>query len=90
MGLGHFGAIRTTSIPASPAYMTPHSAGIHQLAYTDRIKRDLLADFEGDSKNFELDHIIPQATGAHPLDQHNVAQSDSWVVGTQSAPVPSV
>jgi hypothetical protein len=42
-------------------------------AYTDKIKRDLLADFGGDAKDYELDHVIPLAVGGHPTDPLNLA-----------------
>jgi hypothetical protein len=41
--------------------------------YTDKIKRDLLADFGGDSKDYELDHVILLAVGGHPTDPQNLA-----------------
>lgn len=35
-------------------------------AYTDKVKRDLLADLGGAPLDYELDHIIPLAAGEHP------------------------
>ena len=42
-------------------------------AYTNKIKRDLLADFGGDARDYELDHVIPLAVGGHPTDPQNLA-----------------
>lgn len=47
------------------------------VAYTDKIKRDLLADFGGDPNDYELDHIIPLAAGGHPTDPRNL-QLQAW------------
>jgi hypothetical protein len=47
-------------------------------AYTDKIKRDLLADFGGDAKDYELDHVIPLAVGGHPTDPLNLALQEAW------------
>ena len=41
------------------------------LVYTDKIKRDLLADFGGDPNGYELDHIFPLAAGGHPTHSPN-------------------
>lgn len=47
------------------------------VAYTEKIKRDLSADFGGNPQDFELDHIIPLAVGGHPTDPKNL-QLQEW------------
>lgn len=37
-----------------------------------RSKRELLADFGGDTADYELDHVIPLAVGGHPTDPRNL------------------
>jgi len=41
-------------------------------AWTDKIKRELLADFGGAPKDYELDHKMPLAVGGHPTDLNNL------------------
>jgi hypothetical protein len=42
-------------------------------SYTEKLKRELVADFAGDPRVYELDHVIPLAVGGHPTDPRNLA-----------------
>ena len=41
--------------------------------YKEKIKRDLVTDFGGDPKDYELDHVIPLAVGGDPTGPQNLA-----------------